>query len=128
MARIVSVVLTLTVGVTIASGEPAPRVKQVPETGKVARDTYGTAITNAIYAPEPIYPYRARIQRLEGRGVFGLLLRRNGTVSGVAVLRSTGVEELDIAAAQALIRWRFPPPKAGLKGIKVPVNFSMRSR
>lgn len=120
--------LALTVAISIAQGEPAPRVRQLPESAKVVRDRYGNVRSSAIYAPEPIYPYKARLQRLEGRGLFALLLRPNGTVSGVAVLRSTGAKELDIAAAGALIQWRFPPPKPGFERVKVPVNFSMRTR
>lgn len=127
MKRIVVVLLALTFGIHAASGEPAPRVSQVPEADRMVRDVYGTLKSKALYAPMPVYPYKARLQRWEGRGIFGLLLRPNGTVSGVAVLRSTGFKELDIAAAQALIQWRFPPPK-GLKGVKVPINFVMFDR
>jgi TonB family protein len=128
MNRVVVVLLVLTAETYVANGEPAPRVTQVPEAGKTVRDIYGALKSKAIYAPMPIYPYKARLQRWEGRGIFGLLLRPNGTVSGVAVIRSTGVKELDVAAAQALIQWRFPPLKAGLKGVKVPVNCTMLDR
>src|SRR5437762_4161437 len=108
MHRIIAVLLVLTVGTYVARAEPAPRVTQVPESGRTVRDIYGTPKSKAIYAPMPVYPYKARLQRWQDRGIFGLLLRPNGTVSRVAVLRSTGVKELDVAAAQALIQWRFP--------------------
>jgi TonB family protein len=98
-------------------GEPAPRVYEVP----FLKGKYGV-----LFAPEPIYPYRERAQRIEGRGYFELRVRPNGTVSAVAVFRSTGDEQLDIAAAQALIRWRFQP---GLYArVRVPVRFVMRRR
>jgi TonB family protein len=125
--RTVVILLALTVGTDIVSGEPAPRVTQVPEAERTVRDIYGTVKSKGIYAPMPTYPRRARLQRWEGRGIFGLLLRPNGTVLEVAVLRSTGFKELDIAAAQALIRWRFSL-RPGLKGVKVPVNFRMLDR
>ena len=98
-------------------GEPAPRVYEVP----FLKGKHGV-----LFAPEPIYPYRPRAQRIEGAGYFELRVRPNGTVSTVAVFRSTGDEQLDIAAAQALIRWRFQP---GLyKRVRVPVRFIMRRR
>ncbi|HEX8489905.1 MAG TPA: TonB family protein, partial [Chthoniobacterales bacterium] len=109
MKQVVVVLLALTVGVLVASGEPAPRVRQVPEELRTARDSSGKMRVKALYAPMPVYPYKARLQRWEGQGLFMLLLRSNGTVSGVAVLRSTGLKELDVAAAQALIQWRFAP-------------------
>jgi protein TonB len=127
MTRLFITGLTLAATIATAQGEPAPRVRQIPEALKIVRDRQGNARSSAIYAPEPIYPYKARLQRLEGRGLFALLLRPNGTVSGVAVLRSTGFKELDVAAAGALIQWRFPPGRE-FERVKVPVNFSMLDR
>lgn len=98
-------------------GEPAPRVYEVP----FLKGKYGV-----LFAPEPIYPFRARAQRIEGRGYFELRVRPNGTVSAVAVYRSTGDEQLDIAAAQALIRWRFR--RDLYARVRVPVRFVMRPR
>lgn len=96
-------------------GEPAPREYEVP----FLKGKHGV-----LFAPEPIYPRRARAQRIEGAGYFELRVRPNGTVSTVAVFRSTGDEQLDIAAAQALIRYRFQP---GLYArVRVPVRFIMR--
>lgn len=111
---------------SVTHAEPAPRARQAPD--PVARDTTGNEIFRALYAPMPVYPLTMRFQREQGRGVYVLLLRPNGTVSGVAVARSAGPEELDIAAAQALIRWRFPAPPKGLRGVRVPVDFRMKTR
>jgi TonB family protein len=110
-------VLAASIAVMRVQGEPAPRVYEVP----FLKGKYGV-----LFAPEPIYPYRPRAQRIEGRGYFELRVRPNGTVTTVAVYRSTGDEQLDIAAAQALIRWRFQP---GLYArVRVPVRFVMRRR
>lgn len=125
MKRIVVGLLVLAIGSSVAHGEPAPRVPQVPEELRIGRDKHGNVKTRAIYAPMPVYPYRARFQGWEGRGLFVLRLRPNGTVSGVAVLRSTGFKELDVAAAQALIQWRFVPPKVE-REVGIPIIFKMR--
>ena len=98
--------------VTSVQGEPAPRVYEVP---------FLKGKQGVLFAPEPIYPFRERAQRIEGRGYFELRVRPNGTVSAVAVFRSTGDEQLDIAAAQALIRWRFQPNL--YSKVRVPVRF-----
>ena len=98
-------------------GEPAPRVYEVP---------FLKGKEGVIYAPEPIYPYRNRAQHIEGIGFFELRVRPNGTVSAIAVFHSTGDEQLDIAAAQALIRWRFQPNL--YSKVRVPVRFVMRRR
>jgi TonB family protein len=103
--------------VTLVQGEPAPRVDEVP----LLKGKHGV-----IYAPMPIYPFRDRAQRIEGKGFFELRVRPNGTVSTIAVFRSTGDEQLDIAAAQALIRWRFQPNL--YSRVRIPVTFSMRKR
>lgn len=98
-------------------GEPAPRVYEVP---------FLKGKQGVIYAPEPIYPYRDRAQRIEGRGFFELRVRPNGTVSAIAVFRSTGDKQLDIAAAGALIRWRFQPNL--YSKVRMPVSFVLRRR
>ena len=104
------------IAVTVC-GEPAPRVQEVPS----LKGKHGV-----IFAPEPIYPYRARVQHIEGRGYFELEVRPNGTVSAVAVFRSTGDKQLDIAAAQAFIRWRFQPNL--YRKVRVPLRFEMKRR
>jgi len=126
-ARLLITALAFAAAISGAQAEPAPRVRQLPEAAKIVRDRSGNVRSSALYAPEPFYPYKARLQRLEGRGLYELLVRPNGTVSGVAVLRSTGSKLLDIAAAQTLIQWRFPP-QAGLERVKIPIYFSMRNR
>jgi TonB family protein len=125
MKRIATVWLVLAIGTCVARGEPAPRVQQVPEDMRLVRDHDGKVIAKSIYAPTPVYPYKARFHRWEGRGLFVLRLRPNGTVSGVAVFRSTGYKELDVAATQALIHWRFPPAKSD-REYGIPVTFKMR--
>jgi TonB family protein len=63
----------------------------------------------AVYAPRPQIPVIARARHLRGDGYFQFHIRRDGTVSGVDVLRSTGHKILDDATVAALSKWRFEP-------------------
>ena len=74
-----------------------------------------------IYAPEPKYPLVPARHRRGGNGLFVLHVRRDGTVSAVEVVHSTHEKELDVAAAQTLIRWRFQPNL--YDKVKVPITF-----
>jgi TonB family protein len=105
-----------------SSHPSAGRVEQA-ET-QVVRDEKGKIICKVVYAPMPIYPQIAWV-RNEGRGLFQLSLRPNGTVSAVAIERSTGYRELDAAAKEALMQWRFQV-KAGVTRVRIPVNFTRR--
>jgi TonB family protein len=62
----------------------------------------------ALYAPPPQFSYEAR-RAHPGNGVFELRLRPDGTVSAVAVLKSTGPAFIDQEAAATFVRWRFRP-------------------
>lgn len=98
------------------------RVPQVEDTA--VRDESGKVMFKALYAPMPVYPKRPRYD--EGKGLFLLRLRPNGTVLAVEVERSTGAKEFDLAASEALIRWRFPA-NTNLKEVHIPINFKRPS-
>lgn len=120
------VVLIVLASLLTAVGEVAPRVAQAENLA--VRDKTGKTVFKALYAPAPVYPFKARLHREGGEGIFVMILRRNGTVSAVAIARSTGMKDLDVAAARALIQWRFSPPPPYMKGIRIPINFKMRNR
>lgn len=101
---------------------PVGRVEQAKT--QVVRDKKGKVICKAVYAPMPIYPKIAWV-RNEGRGLFLLSLRPNGTVSTVVVERSTEYRELDAAATAALRQWRFQA-EAGVTHVHIPINFTRR--
>jgi TonB family protein len=100
------------------SPSKSPNVPQSADTA--VRDKSGKILFKALYAPMPVYPMRPRYN--EGKGLFLLRLRPNGTVSAVEVERSTGSREFDLAASEALIHWRFPanPP---LTRVRMPISF-----
>jgi TonB family protein len=105
-----------------SSHPSAVRVEQA-ET-QVVRDKKGKIICKVVYAPMPIYPKIAWVQN-EGKSLFQVSLRPNGTVSAVAIERSTGYRELDAAAIEALKQWRFQV-KTGVTRVHIPVNFNKR--
>ena len=78
-----------------------------------------------VSTPQPDYPYDARRNRIEGRGVFKLVLTKAGEVGSIQVLKSTGSKILDDAAEKALRQWRFKP--GIVQRVNVPINFVLRS-
>jgi len=64
-----------------------------------------------VYHEFPYYPETAVFHRWQGSGIARLYVRSNGTVSDVKFVKSTGYQRLDIAAREALSRWRFRPEK-----------------
>jgi TonB family protein len=76
-----------------------------------------------IYAPKPEYSFEARSHWLEGKGLFVLSIRPDGTVESVNVAKSTGHSELDESAVAALRQWRFKP--GSVTKVKMPMEFTL---
>jgi TonB family protein len=74
-------------------------------------------------APQPNYPLAARQNRIQGSGIFKLVLVKDGRVDSIQVIKSTKSKLLDDAAEKALRQWRFEPGL--LKEISVPVRFTL---
>jgi TonB family protein len=75
----------------------------------------------AIHAPRPEYPLKLR--SLEGRGVFMMNVRPDGTVESVDIMKSTGHSELDQLGVAAFLKWRFRP--GNVTKVKIPLEFRM---
>ena len=80
----------------------------------------------SISTPQPDYPIDARRRRIEGSGMFRLAVAKEGQVTSIQVLKSTGSKTLDDEAERTLRQWRFKPgiPKV----ITVPIDFALRHR
>ena len=65
------------------------------------------------HAPPPVYPRRSRLSYEEGEVVLRLWIERDGGVSRVEVLTSSGHARLDQAACEALATWRFDQAQLG---------------
>lgn len=95
------------------------------ETLKIAaQETSAPTHTPATYAPKPDYSFEARSHWLEGRGIFSLNIRPDGTVESVDVAKSTGHPELDQSAIAAFRQWRFKPSVVAPK-VKIPIEFTL---
>ena len=72
----------------------------------------------------PAYPAEAQTQRLTGNGVYVLHIDpKNGSVSSVAVERSTGHKILDDAAVTTFTNLRFRPHS--VLRVTIPVTFTI---
>jgi protein TonB len=79
--------------------------------------------------PLPKYPEGARERGVEGRVVLRVRVGADGRALGVTVSRSSGADELDRAAAEAVRRWRFEPARQGglavAGSVTVPIRFRL---
>jgi TonB family protein len=76
---------------------------------------------STISAPQPDYPLEARQNRIQGSGIFRLVLTKDGRVDSIQAIKSTGSKLLDDAAEKALRQWRFKP--GVMQDVKIPINF-----
>lgn len=91
---------------------------------EAAEVTGKEALSLAVFAPRPAYPYEARAKREQGSGIAVLTVDpATGNVTNVVMAPSTGVEILDNATISAYRRWRFKP--GTVKTAKLPVSFAL---
>lgn len=82
---------------------------------------------------EPAYPEQARRNGVEGTVVLRIEILENGHAGNISVYRSSGSEQLDEAAVDAVQRWRFVPAKVRRTGQSIacqttmPVVFRLRA-
>ncbi len=85
-----------------------------------------------LYIPKPPYPERARQAGIEGQVVIKALLDIDGSVMEIEILKSSGNEALDEAAANAARQAKFTPAKQRENPVRVwislPFNFSLRQK
>jgi protein TonB len=82
------------------------------------------------YQVKPRYPESARRQGVEGTTLLKIYVSDTGLVEDVLVEGSAGHQDLDLAAMDAVKKWRFEPAKRGNQLIAVwvmlPVRFALR--
>lgn len=113
MRSLISLAIALLFGASVTA---APEVRYAPAEEVLA------LFTKTV---RPEYPYEARRSRMTGRGIFRLYIDKDGKVRRVGVMKSTGHEILDVAAAAGLARWEARPGKK--QEVDMPVMFTIGS-
>ena len=77
----------------------------------------------------PKYPQLSRKKKEQGTVLLKLLVKADGTVGNISVLKSSGFSRLDQAALQAVKHWRFVPAKQQGQSIdfwyEMPMTFAL---
>jgi protein TonB len=108
---------------------PTPPVETAPPTPMPAQDMGPVRVSpgqgpGLIKKVEPQYPPIARTARLEGQVVVDAIIRKDGTVSDVKVLRSSN-KMFEQACIDAVRQWRFTPGSQDVI-LTVSVNFTLK--
>lgn len=81
--------------------------------------------------PAPVYPALSRRIGEEGKVMLRVFVDASGAPNRLEIKSTSGSQRLDVAAIEAVRRWKFAPAKLGEKFIDawvlVPINFSLRS-
>ena len=118
------------------SSSPGP----VPASPSVAwapsRDAGSTGAITRVARPQggyqvrPIYPSSALRQGIQGTAMLKIHVLIDGRVGEILVQQSAGHPDLDLAAADAVRRWRFEPARRGddpvAMWVLLPVEFQIR--
>jgi TonB family protein len=72
------------------------------------------------------YPWEARRDYRSGSGIYRVYINPNGKVRTVGVVRSTGHQDLDLAAATGLYHSLFKPGRR--RELDLPVTFTLSRR
>jgi len=73
------------------------------------RAGFGATTPVVIHRVDPVYPELARRAKVQGTVILEAIIKRDGTVGDIKVLRSLGKLGCDEAAVAALKQWRFQP-------------------
>lgn len=89
-------------------------------------------VFNAEYLnnPSPIYPEKARLNKIEGKILLKVLVQKDGFAKSVDIQKSSGSSLLDNAALTVVREWKFIPAKRGNESVEanviVPIEFKLR--
>ncbi|MGD8526469.1 MAG: energy transducer TonB [Thioalkalispiraceae bacterium] len=85
----------------------------------------------ALDNPKPVYPSFARRRGMQGVVVLQVNVSKQGTVTAIHVMRSSGYRLLDVAALNSVKHWRFMPARKGdqsvASSVQVPVRFILNN-
>lgn len=108
---------------------PPPPPQAATSATRVTTLQPGTVEAQSRMAAPPIYPEQALKEGSTGVVVLVVDLKADGAVVGVRVDKSSGHAELDQAAMDAAVKWRFQPAMEAGRGVasqvRVPVEFRL---
>jgi protein TonB len=78
-------------------------------------------------APQPVYPEMARKARIQGVVIVQAIIDKEGNVTNVKVLKGLPMG-LDVAAADAVKKWKFKPATLNGKPVSVYYNLTVNFR
>ncbi len=109
-----------------AEGGPGP-MASLPSRGQPngTPDGSGSGDIGCLRCNKPNYPRGAREAGLEGQVQLSLNIAPDGSVIDAEVIGSSGYQELDIAAKEAVMRWRFERSDNGIQGKPANISFSL---
>ena len=93
------------------------------------KSTFASSATYKIGStknPHPAYPLIARKKGWEGRVLIQAEIDREGNVSKIKVLESSGYKVLDNSSLETLKKWKFTPAKIGNKFVDDTVNIPVK--
>jgi periplasmic protein TonB len=97
--------------------------------GRLFRVGGGVSAPIVFYRIEPGYPEEARKARYQGSVVLSAIVRKNGTIQILKVLRGLGLG-LDENTVEALSQWKFRPGMHGGEpvdvALNIEINFTLR--
>lgn len=106
--------------------DPQPQPVALPEAAPRAAPPAPPSIVQAsdlsarmVSGKPPRYPIQSRRGKEQGTVVLSLVLGVDGTVSSIAVSRSSGFARLDDAALDAVRKWRWEPMMRGRQPVMV---------
>ena len=117
----------------IQAAQAETEEKMLPKTEpavveKTEPPKFGVAYMNN---PEPVYPSLSRRRGEEGRVLLRVLVSEEGAATQVSLEKTSGWEQLDEAAIEAVRQWRFIPARKGGQNLSayvlVPIKFSLNS-
>lgn len=114
----------VTEAVQNVSNSNATGEKSNAQAAEVKAESYTEADYRANYSfnPKPEYPSIARSRGWEGKVILRVRVTAEGDSENVSISHSSGYDELDESAVDAVKRWRFIPAKRGETAVACTVN------
>lgn len=123
MSVVRTLILVALLSIFAAGAEAADETIAVWADGHTSAVSDEELMRNAITAPAAGFPEEARKAKLTGSGVYELQVNKNGGITRVRVVKSSGSAVLDKAARDAFGKWRFKP--GVFAKVRVPVSWQV---